>query len=529
MKNIVTLLIACLFSGALLAGCGGGGAASANDPNLHTDLRAFSLALTPSQVEAKDIASFTAEIRDQNGNAVPNIGVVFEITAGVGSLTMGTAKTNAAGIAETSLRSTQKGFITVKAVAQQDATVLSKVSTVYFSQDLQKSANMSIDVDGDHDGIWNEPADFHLLADGATTLPLRIRLTDTAGFPISGRGIQFISDYPDIMFPLGKTAVTDNNGVASREITAPNKIRQSTAHFLLAAYDPLSGAYAMTTIALDPVQIGTVAVNARPTSVPQLGVAKVTVKANYTTGATPPDGMVVALTATNGQIDSFAEIKDGVVTADYTNDGSIGNATVSATVGGVTGTAAISIFSTLAVAPAKASVVGVLNPDTNTADDVTFTVTGGVAPYGVVSNNGAANPSSPTIAKDGGTFMVDPTAVAVPTTVTFTVTDAKGATATATLDIGATVSVDPATASVKGIKDPTDTKDNIVFTIWGGLPPYVVTSSNDAVAAASPTSVSASGGTFMANPTSVTANTAVTFTVTDALGVKVYATLTVTP
>ena len=93
----------------------------------------------------------------------------------------------------------------------------------------------------------------------------------------------------------------------------------------------------------------------------------------------------------------------------------------------------------------KPDVIGLANPDGNTTDDVTFTVTGGVPPYIISAGNAAlpacgnafVTPIGPwTIAASGGMVIIDPGAAATTTpTCTLTVTDNIGAIATTTFNV----------------------------------------------------------------------------------------------
>lgn len=136
-------------------------------------------------------------------------------------------------------------------------------------------------------------------------------------------------------------------------------------------------------------------------------------------------------------------------------------------VGGTT-TATITILapgasSILAVTPNTVSVTGVAS---GTADNVTFTISGGVAPYQspAFSDNTAVVPNATV---SGSTFTVNPNPVFASTAVTMTVLDHVGTPATAT------VTVTPATSSL-GINPSTIAVFQgapITFTIIGGLGP----------------------------------------------------------
>lgn len=122
--------------------------------------------------------------------------------------------------------------------------------------------------------------------------------------------------------------------------------------------------------------------------------------------------------------------------------------------------------STLAVSPSSITVTG-LN---GTADQVTFTITGGSGSYaGVFSDNTAVIPN-PTIG--GNTFVTNPYPVAVSKTVTLTVMDSLGATKTVT------ETVTPASSSLAINPSSIDMSagSSTTFYIIGGVGPFSIVS-----------------------------------------------------
>jgi hypothetical protein len=191
----------------------------------------------------------------------------------------------------------------------------------------------------------------------------------------------------------------------------------------------------------------------------------------------------------------------------------------------------------LTIIPGSASVVGAAPADT-----VTFTVSGGTAPYVITSTDPSSAYDSAlgdgiwNVATSGGTFTVTVPANATTEDVTLDVFDSIGGTTSATLSIisggggGAdTIVILPGSVTVIGAA-PADT---VTFTVSGGTPPYVITSTDPSSGCNSITSanddcidatdsgiwnVAASGGTF---PVTVPANAAsgdITLNVFDSLG-----------
>jgi hypothetical protein len=101
----------------------------------------------------------------------------------------------------------------------------------------------------------------------------------------------------------------------------------------------------------------------------------------------------------------------------------------------------------LAISVNKTSVIGLTNPDGNTTDDVTFSVTGGTPPYvisagiGTGCNNAFFSPVGPwNLAVSGNTVTLDPKSVSSvslssPQVCTLTVVDNVGLTATTTFTV----------------------------------------------------------------------------------------------
>ncbi|MCL0067272.1 hypothetical protein M1N54_05275 [Thermodesulfovibrionales bacterium] len=194
------------------------------------------------------------------------------------------------------------------------------------------------------------------------------------------------------------------------------------------------------------------------------------------------------------------------------------------------------------------NVIGLGNPDIDTADDITFTVTGGEGPYIVTSDNPALTPDgtwSFGAVPQPTTF--DPNNVGQTTIVTLTVVDNVGNSASATLTIfphttGLVISINK--PDVIGLANPDGiTTDDITFTVTGGTAPYIISatsmspplSENDSFSPSGPWTLTSTGATqvidpidcinFVGDPCPVT----VTLTVTDDAGAIATTTFEVHP
>jgi hypothetical protein len=190
----------------------------------------------------------------------------------------------------------------------------------------------------------------------------------------------------------------------------------------------------------------------------------------------------------------------------------------------------------LTIIPGSASVVGAAPADT-----VTFTVSGGTAPYVITSTDPSSAYDSAlgdgiwNVAASGGTFTVTVPANATTEDVTLNVFDSIGGNTSATLSIisggaASEITINPASVSVTGIAGQSDgnATDNVTFTITGGTGPYSMFSSNNAIVA-SQGSLGSGINTFTVDPDAVSTSTGVTLTVVDSLGATKSATITVTP
>jgi hypothetical protein len=191
----------------------------------------------------------------------------------------------------------------------------------------------------------------------------------------------------------------------------------------------------------------------------------------------------------------------------------------------------------LSITVDKKNVIGLTNSDGgNTSDDVTITVQGGTAPYVVSSSNPSLTPPGTwPIASSGGTAVTDVNGVASITTVTLTVHDNVGNTATTTVTIyppsiiPLSISLDKLNVIGLANSDGGNTSDDVTFTVTGGVPPYVVSSNNAPLTPPGAWAVASSGGGDTTDVNAVTSITDVVFTVNDNVGNTAQVTLKIYP
>lgn len=152
-----------------------------------------------------------------------------------------------------------------------------------------------------------------------------------------------------------------------------------------------------------------------------------------------------------------------------------------------------------------------------------FVIVNGYPPYTIVSSNPLVPPVPATVALSGGIFTATvPLTTQEITKVTFTVRDTVGLTDTATVNVAAPQNLIITPSQVAAIAG-----DSILFSIIGGIPSYVVTTSDGAVVA-SPSTITSSGGTFRVRIPGDSTNKTVTVTATDIRGKQASATIKVT-
>jgi hypothetical protein len=187
---------------------------------------------------------------------------------------------------------------------------------------------------------------------------------------------------------------------------------------------------------------------------------------------------------------------------------------------------------TPSLTPGAVSLAGLSNPDGDASDDITFHVSGGIAPYTVYSDNGNVIEAPGELGPGVGSFTVDPDSVGSDTTVTLTVLDSESSAATSSVTVvspASSLSISPEAISLTGLSNTGgDASDNITFHISGGTGPYTVYSDNGNVIEA-PGELGPGVSSFTVDPDSVGSDTTVVLTVLDSVSNTATASVTVTP
>ncbi|MBI5101026.1 MAG: Ig-like domain-containing protein [Nitrospirae bacterium] len=574
MIKRLTLIILIMAAAASLFGCGGGGSSASLPDGVNPGVVSRVELMATSYVnQTNGYCYLKTKAIDGNGVPIPNRQVVWTNLSTTGVLDTTTSMTNQNGIATATLYSTTSGFATVQAEVNADNTGTEKIrdrKTVYFTpfdmvwpgagQGTLNLASLTLDVDSDNDGVYNETSDFILFQpSGKTDAVIRATVTDSTGAPLMNSAVTFGADSPEVTFPAGsdtKAPVVHTNAQGQASVLArvlPSILRTyDTTVNITAEAD--NNTVDVVTLFLKPVTVTSITVSASPTTVQGGGTITTTTSTGTTTtavapgtadvvatvttsvGVPPPSGTNVRFTTNLGTIDAFAATDaNGIAKAKYTAPNPVlvaSTATVTASAGGQSGSTNINVTVPTAGPPALSVIPAsqtIANPVVgNTAR---YTILGGTAPYSVFSDSPAVVQA--TIAGSVLTAMV----AGVPTadqTVTLSVYDSLGAKVDVKLVLQIvqvaqlTVTPNPPTP-VMGIPNPDgNAADDLTFSISGGTGPYTITSSNPGVIA-SPGLLGAGVTQFTVDPNSVNVSTQVTLFVSDSVGATVSVPVTVNP
>jgi adhesin/invasin len=429
---------------ATLAGCGGSGAGSSSQPTGVNAGVVSVVQVLPVQTIAQTntYIPIKARILDGNGNLLPNIKVTFTNLSLVGSLSSTSATTNQQGIATVNLFSSTAGFSTIQAEVATASGMDRDKKTVFFTDfSLNAAPTLTLDVDGNNNGIYNEPSDY-ILFETPDDNEVLIRATlKSGGAPVAGSLITFGADTVEGTFPLGNTAVTNNDGQASVLVKVdPIVLRNFNTVLNITAVSDY-GAANIVSLFLEPVTVNTVSVTADSTTIDSGGTAAISALVSTTAGSTVPDGTAVDFAATSGNVTPFSQTTGGVATAAFTAPtlaagSSDRQVTITASSGGKSGSVTVTVVApqqALTVVPGTITVVS----DPTKTGTAKFTISGGTGSYTATSSdpsrvyNGTVNNGVWTGSTVTATIAID----AAPGDVTLTVTDSSGATTTATVTI----------------------------------------------------------------------------------------------
>jgi hypothetical protein len=398
-------------SGALLTliffmtSCGGsGGGSSSTSRGVNAGVPSIvKLSDVQNIVQTNSFVFFKARILDGNGVPVPNEPVTFTNLSSIGTLNavnaVTVAYTNDLGFATATVFSAEDGFVTVQAEVNSGAGQVRDRRTVFFtSGSLALFPFMILDVDGDGNGIFNEPNDFVLLQDPTDNEVLvRATVFNRFGLPVSGIGVLFGADATyrpgtdlpctdgtdtcEIVFPDGVQRITNSSGQAFVRVRfEANSLRSLQTLFnVLALAD--NGAFNLVTLFVDPIFFSSVTLSADPSIVDIDGTSTISADVITNLNSPPPDGTTVNFTTTCGSVEPFGQTTDGRAEVDFTAPSTDGTCFVTGTVSGVFDTVGITVTTDLVISPSSIGVDGAIGAV------VPFTISGGIGPYTTTSTN----------------------------------------------------------------------------------------------------------------------------------------------
>lgn len=369
IKKIILsiLLLALMLS---LAGCGGGSGSSSVPVGVNPSIAAI-VQLLPVQyvVHTNSFLTLKAKVIDGNGRVMQNVQVIFTNLSLTGVLSSTTANTDAIGIATVTLYSTTDGFSTVQAEVNTGSGQVRDKKTVVFSSasSLSLLPSITLDVDGDNDGVYDEASDFELFENtNDASFVVRATLYNSFDQLVFGDTVTFTSDVPyrvgsdpaatcsdetetcEVTFPLGNTATTDSNGQAFVLVTVSPATLRNIITVLNIMASSTSGAFNMVSVFLNPVTISSIVLGPSPLVIDSAGSQDMTATVFTSAGTLAPDGAAVNFSATNisgqiGSIEPFGQTTSGAATAKFTASTITGSplppaakGTIQATSGGVT-------------------------------------------------------------------------------------------------------------------------------------------------------------------------------------------------
>lgn len=269
--------------------------------------------------------NFFAEVHDENGELLANIPVTFTnlseplgvILDRCGGIEIHTpVTTDGWGRAKITLYSTTPGFATILAQLNTGLRTVRDQKTVFFSStSLTLLPFMTLDVDGNNNGIYNEPSDFILFEPGMVgdnEVLIRATVYNRFGQPEPFSVVTFGSDFPykvgssttcsdgttecEVTFPFGNTPMADINGQAFVTVRVdPITLRDITSLLNITAVAD-NGAANLVTLFLDPIFIENVNVSANPEVISTGGNSAITTGVTLNTGQPTFDGTSVSFT-----------------------------------------------------------------------------------------------------------------------------------------------------------------------------------------------------------------------------------------
>ena len=397
-----------------LCGCGGGGSSTSIPVGVNPGVASRVELMATSYVnQTNGYCYFKTKVTDGNGLPIPNPQVIFTNLSLTGVLDHTTAVTGANGIATATLYSTIAGFATIQSEVRTGTEQIRDKKTVYFTPfDMAFPSTgggvtpnlSSINLTSDKTTLLTTPAD----TDATITATVR----DSTGALLLNSAVTFGADSPEVTFPLGSSPTapvvhTNLAGQASILARVAPSILTTTESMVnitaSAVIDAKTTLPAVITLFVKPVTITSITVSANPLIVDSAGTSQITAVVNTNAGLAP-NGVAVnfssvakSFLSSSGAITPFSMTTGGIATATFTAPTVTADTNwlfgITATANGVTSneetvklihatpTPPVTPPTAIQPVPPAFTVVGA------NLSITTITISGGVGPYTVTSNN----------------------------------------------------------------------------------------------------------------------------------------------
>ena len=308
------------------------------------DLQTFSLTSSTAELVADGAmcAVLTLEALDTLGAAIPALDVAFTTSAGA-LLTEGCSATGGAGGVELKTDATGKARVWLRAPTRLGSAVVTATSSEVGGFAQQE---VSL-IPGPPETLVAVASRESLVADGVQTSAIRVVVLDAQAHRVAdGTPVSFSVEDPVTRLPEGSLSAYSgqtSGGEVGVTYTAPQGAGDGEATVAVEC----GNAATQVTIALADEAVGSVALEVADGVLPADGQATTVVTATVrSTGGQPVgDGTVVSFSATGGSFlpSATAATADGTATVTYVAGTQAGPVVITATVGGVTQTASVSL------------------------------------------------------------------------------------------------------------------------------------------------------------------------------------------
>jgi hypothetical protein len=426
--------------------------------------------------------------------------------------------TDGQGNASAKIFSTAPGKSSITAFSN---TVSSSLNVYFVSGAVQNQLTVSVDSNGNN--IYNEPADYIVSTASGDLSKIRVTFTDGAGNPLVGKTITLSSD--SSLASLSQTSLTtDNNGNAYAFATFTNPQGGPLANtiFVDITASASDGTAGTIVLQLQPFIVGSIQFYSDSYSISTGGTANLTA-CLVSNDDTPIQMANLGITFTASPVTSGTMMPFA-----FTDSTGCAKNTFTAITGGTdTLTASFtSVSSNLTIMAHQVPQALQVTPTTasaNVGDSVVFMVTGGTAPYSVVSlTPSLTNPASWNLAASGTTFEVTGVKAG---NASIMVTDSAGAQVQAALTVSGTSTPPSSTLTATPSSVSLVVSQPQLIVVTGGTAPYIATSLSPSLTNPTSWNISASGGAFQVtgtNPGNALIN------IVDSTGAQIQATLNIT-